>query len=275
MSAPLTTAQCGPESCPVPDGFFFLPPHLAGNAFLLSAFVLLIPFNIYLGVRHRTPLYALFFIAGLLLEAAGHLGRILLREDLTSRSFFTLYMICTTAGPTFVTAAIYVVLPHILAVYGERYCVIPSPLWIGLVFFGFGVFTLAFQIVGCIFSVDGISKPEVGGCPPMIFSSLSPLTRTVSQSSLRVGAQRLTGSPMQKMSQGINILLAGMGIQLLSLVAFFAVYYVFIFRLTRHHEWLDRTHESVYLSPRFRIFLLCETGHTCEFRKNDGSGLCW
>lgn len=211
--------SCGPDSCPVPGGFFILQPHLAGNAFLLSAFALLVPFNLYLGVHHRTPLYALFFITGLLLEAAGHLGRILLRDDMASRSYFTLYMICTSAGPTLITAAIYIVLPHILALYGDRYFVIPSPLWVGMVFFGFDVFTLAFQVVGCVFSAGGVSSPE--------------------------------------MKQGINILLAGMGIQVLSLVSFFAVYYFFIFRLTRHQEWLDSTHASIYLAPRFRVFLVC------------------
>ncbi|EJT80650.1 hypothetical protein GGTG_00644 [Gaeumannomyces tritici R3-111a-1] len=219
MASPLTMGPCGPDSCPVPGGFYYLQPHLPGNAFLLSAFALLVPFNLYLGVRHRTPLYGLFFISGLLLEAAGHLGRILLREDMASRSYFTLYMICTSAGPTFIAAAIYVVLPHILAVYGDRYFVIPSPLWIGMIFFGFNVFTLAFQVVGCVFSAGGLSGPE--------------------------------------MNQGINILLAGMGIQVLSLVSFFGVYYAFLFRLSRRQELLDNTHAPIYLAPRFRVFLVC------------------
>lgn len=215
----LTMASCGLESCPVPGGFVTAMPSLPGNVVLLAGFAAAIPISIYFGVRHGTPLYTLLFVAGILLEALGHIGNILLRDNLASRRFFTMHIMGSITGPTFISAAIYVVLPHVLSVYGERFCEIPSPLWLGLLFFGFAVFTLAFQIVGCVFSVDGISRPEMG--------------------------------------QGVNILLAGLGIQVTSLLLYFGIYYGFMIRLSRHHELLEQKHAYIYLSNRFKILLIC------------------
>ncbi|TLS23944.1 hypothetical protein PpBr36_08362 [Pyricularia pennisetigena] len=217
--AALTMHDCDINSCPVPSGFVNTTPHLPGNAVLLASFAMAIPINVYFGVRHETPLYTLLLVAGILLEIIGHIGNILLRDNLASRPFFTMYMVGSITGPTFIAAAVYAVLPHILSVYGTRFCEIPSPLWLGLLFFGFDVFTLAFQIVGCVFTVDGIARPE--------------------------------------MSQGVNILLAGLAIQVASLLLYFGVYYGFVSRISRHRNRLEEKHSHIYLSQRFRIFLVC------------------
>lgn len=153
--------DCDINSCPVPSGFVTTTPHLPGNAVLLASFAIAIPINVYFGVRYGTSLYTLLLVAGILLEIIGHIGNILLRDNLASRPFFTMHMVGSITGPTLIAAAIYAVLPHVLSVYGTRFCQIPSPLWLGLLFFGFDVFTLAFQIVGCVFTVDGIAMPEV------------------------------------------------------------------------------------------------------------------
>ncbi|KAI6500899.1 hypothetical protein MCOR13_005842 [Pyricularia oryzae] len=217
--AALTMYDCDINSCPVPSGFVTTTPHLPGNAVLLASFAIAIPINVYFGVRYGTPLYTLLLVAGILLEIIGHIGNILLRDNLASRPFFTMHMVGSITGPTLIAAAIYAVLPHVLSVYGTRFCQIPSPLWLGLLFFGFDVFTLAFQIVGCVFTVDGIARPE--------------------------------------MSQGVNILLAGLGIQVASLLLYFGVYYAFVSTITRHRNHLEEKHAHVYLTQRFRIFLLC------------------
>ena len=61
------------------------------------------------------------------------------------------------------------------------------------------------------------------------------------------------------MNQGTNILLVGLGIQLLSLAVFFGILYGFLAKMARNRHLIDRQHSytEVHQSSRFRVFLMC------------------
>lgn len=61
------------------------------------------------------------------------------------------------------------------------------------------------------------------------------------------------------MARGINILLAGLAMQLASIALFLAIYWYFVYKLHHRRYILDPTFQDVYLSPKFKIFLLCES----------------
>ncbi len=161
--ASLTPDDCTADTCPVPDGFFSSPPSQAGTAFFMAAFGVLATIHFFLGIRYRMLLYSAAMVSGLLLEIMGCVGRILLRGELANRTYFVVFFFGTTAGPTLISAAIYVVLPHYMTIYGSDVCVVSRPIYIGVLFLAFDVFTLAFQAIGCTFATDGITKAEV--CP--------------------------------------------------------------------------------------------------------------
>ena len=101
-------------------------------------------------------------VIGFMFEVMGYAGRVMLRFELANRTYFVIYLLGTIMGPTFLSAAIYLILPHILALYGIVGGSIASqPLWITMLFLALDIFTLAFQGVGCAFAVDGTSGPEV------------------------------------------------------------------------------------------------------------------
>lgn len=54
------------------------------------------------------------------------------------------------------------------------------------------------------------------------------------------------------------MLLAGLGMQLASGALFLAIYWYFVHKLHHRRYILDPAFEDVYLSPRFRAFLLCK-----------------
>src|SRR4051812_47405009 len=62
------------------------------------------------------------------------------------------------------------------------------------------------------------------------------------------------------MSQGANMLLTGMVIQLVGLVAFFVLLYAFFNKVTRYRHLIDLQHPNakVHQANRFRIFLICK-----------------
>lgn len=133
---------------------------------MLAAFAALIPINIFTGVRYKTPLYAVLTTLGLLLEVVGHAGKILLRSSPASDGRFLLYMIGTLWGPTFISAAVYLVLPHVMVLYGEQFSLIPEPIYCNIVFVALDIFTLAFQSIGIALSATSDTELEVCDTEP-------------------------------------------------------------------------------------------------------------
>lgn len=157
--------SCTVDTCPVPDGFLRSPPAAAGSLVLLAAFGVLVPLNLYTGARYRTALFSATLALGILLEVMGYVGRFLLASDVADRRYFVLFLLGTVTGPTIVSAAIYLVLPHIVGLYGKSVRFPWRPVYIGVGFLALDVFTLAFQAVGGAFAANGLSKVEVGWRP--------------------------------------------------------------------------------------------------------------
>jgi hypothetical protein len=168
--------DCTTATCPVDDGFLSSPPSLVGSSIFLSAFAVLIPINWWTGSRYNTPVYSSTIIAGLLLEVVGYVGRILLKSDAASVSSFVLYMLGTIMGPTFITSAIYQILPHVVVLYGKEFTLVSQPAYFGVFFMVFDLCTLTFQAAGVAFSITGATQDEVCSPLPIMLSALHMLT---------------------------------------------------------------------------------------------------
>lgn len=214
----IATGDCAADLCPVPTGFLWAQPSIVGNTVLLVAFGLLILANIFIAVRYRTTVYSTAIILGLGFEIMGYVGRVLLRDDLNSRSWFVLFVIGTVMGPTFISAGIFTVLPHVFVMYGKDVSLVSNPLYVGFFFLALDVFTIAFQAVGAAFTVSATT--------------------------------------VQGMHNGANVLAAGLALQILSLAAFFGLLYCFLYKLNRSRHSVDTRNSDIYLSARFKIFLL-------------------
>ena len=143
----------GCTTCPFPEGYLPYSPSTAGNAFLLAAFAALVPASLFLGYRHPALGFTLNFVTGLCLEVLGFAGRLLLGKDRESETFFTLYLLGSVLGKTAFASAVFVVLPHVLGVYGA------NPRRGARVAVGFGglfVVIVVLEIVGIAFAVFGI-----------------------------------------------------------------------------------------------------------------------
>lgn len=105
--------------------------------------------------------YSLTLVLGLLLEVMGYVGRLLLRSNLASTAYFLVFLLGTTVGPIFITMAVYSVLPHLLALYGDDVSIVPRPVWLNYFFAGLGSFTLFFHLLGSAFAAEGYNRLEV------------------------------------------------------------------------------------------------------------------
>ncbi|VUC24282.1 unnamed protein product [Clonostachys rosea] len=90
---------------------------LGGNSFFLAANALLLFPQVFFGLKHRTWGFSFGILSGLILEVIAYTGRILIHEG---NDQAVMQLVCVTIGPAFVSAAIYLCLARIIAVYGEH-----------------------------------------------------------------------------------------------------------------------------------------------------------
>ncbi|KAK7423099.1 hypothetical protein QQX98_001175 [Neonectria punicea] len=208
--------DCG-STCPAAGGFYSYDPNVGGNAVLLAAFAILTIVVPYLGYRSWTPLFSITLTMGLLAEVVGFVGRVLLHSTSDSRTYFFLFLLGTVLGPTFISASIFIILPHVLGIYGEP--VSPfKPLVAGLAFCSLIAVALAVELVGIIF---------------VAYESAS-----ISRSS------------------GVKITAAGLGIQAAMLLACSGLHFWFTLGLSTQRSSIDPRHSHVYTSPRFKRLLM-------------------
>lgn len=72
-------------------------------------------------------------------------------------------------GPMFITSAVHMTLPHILALYGSDLSIVPGPIWLRNFFMGWDIFTLAFEALGSAYTAESSSKEEVSSYPYQMY----------------------------------------------------------------------------------------------------------
>jgi len=92
----LNPMLCTSCTCPLEiDGYMLgymsYFPSLAGNALFAAVFGLCLLAQIYLGIRHKTWGYLISMSGGLILEIVGYIGRILMRDNMFTNSYFIMY----------------------------------------------------------------------------------------------------------------------------------------------------------------------------------------
>lgn len=83
-----TPSKCTINTCPSSFRQIQYTPNLAGNAFYLAVFCLILVAQIFFGIRHKTWGFLAGMIGGLALELLGYLARVMLHDNPFSDSWF-------------------------------------------------------------------------------------------------------------------------------------------------------------------------------------------
>ncbi|KAK0616288.1 RTA1 like protein-domain-containing protein [Immersiella caudata] len=211
--------DCTVELCQIGDGFASFQPAPVGNALMLAAFAVLIPVNIFTGIRYKTPLYASLIVTGLLVEILGHVAAVLLAANVTSHALFCVFMMGTLWGATLIGSANYLALPRVMVIYGREFSPVSKPVYCVAALSFSDVLALVLQSVGAAFASGGGTEIVV--------------------------------------SQGVQLLIAGLVLQLASLVFFLGAYWYFRIKLSHRRFSLDNKFSNIFTSSRFSSWLLC------------------
>jgi hypothetical protein len=213
-------SYCTYATCSVKEyGQLQYIPSLAGNALYLAIFGLFLVAQLFLGIRYRTWGYLVAMVGGIILEIAGYVGRILLHNNDFDFNNFIIYIVCLTMGPAFFSAAIYLVLARIIAVYGTGLSSL-KPRTITIVFIGCDFISLVLQATG--------------------------------------GAIASTSNDQAGTNLGVNIMIAGLSTQVASIFVFICLCTQIAWNVRRHNHKVNQNSRALRESFRFRLFLWCK-----------------
>jgi RTA1 like protein. len=120
MSIITRAFECTLKTCTLDYAMIHYIPTLAGNALFLALFSIAMVLHLVLGVWYRTYSYLIALGCGLLLEIIGYAGRINLHYDPFSFNAFLQYLICLTIAPAFICAGIYFCFSRVVIEYNGR-----------------------------------------------------------------------------------------------------------------------------------------------------------
>ncbi|CAI7616113.1 unnamed protein product [Penicillium pancosmium] len=211
--------DCTLATCPIDMAYINYQPNLAANILFLAIFGLFLIGQLAIGSRYRTWTYMVAMSAGLILEVAGYIGRVMMHSNPFEFNAFLLYLICLTIAPAFFTAAIYICLGRIVIIYGESISRI-RPRTYTIIFVTCDLIALILQAAG-------------GAITSIADSDQEDLSDT-----------------------GVNIMIAGLAFQVASLTLFIAMGLEFALRVRKAPEEMKNTFTaSIRRGWKWKAFL--------------------
>ncbi|KAL8739814.1 MAG: hypothetical protein Q9190_007419 [Brigantiaea leucoxantha] len=186
--------NCKVGTCPLDLASIHYVPSVVANAIFVSIFGLALLIHVPLGIRYRTWSFLAGLVGGLILEILGYYARLAMHSNPFKSDPFLLYIVTLTIAPCFLTASIYVCLSRIITVYGVEKARF-RPHTYTYIFIGCDIFSLVLQAVG--------------------------------------GAIADTADTHSATQNGINIMIAGLVFQVVSLTVFATLCADFAWRVVR------------------------------------------
>ncbi|EXJ91771.1 hypothetical protein A1O3_00321 [Capronia epimyces CBS 606.96] len=115
--------HCGrvSEACPVEASIYGYYPILGWNAFFAALFAVCFVANLALGLRYRTCTYMLAMSLACLAGCIGYIGRCLMHNNPYNITGFQIQICCLTLSPALNSAAIYLILKHLVLQFGREW----------------------------------------------------------------------------------------------------------------------------------------------------------
>ncbi|KAL4914838.1 RTA1 like protein-domain-containing protein [Aspergillus aurantiobrunneus] len=138
---------CTVETCPLSMASVEYIPLLWCQILFMAIFGAAAIAQLGLGIRYKTWTFMVAMVLGLIGEVVGYGGRVSLHDDPFNGDAFLQYLVALTLAPAFFTAAIYLTLSRIVVAYGEKISYF-KPRTYTITFITFDIIALVLQAVG-------------------------------------------------------------------------------------------------------------------------------
>ncbi|KAL5329471.1 hypothetical protein ACEPPN_002985 [Leptodophora sp. 'Broadleaf-Isolate-01'] len=210
--------SCTLSTCSLLNGQVRYQPNLGGNIFYIAIFSLAIFLQVLFGSWYRTWGYLVGLFCGLVLEIVGYAARVQMHYNPFTKGPFVMYLVALTIGPTFFTASIYLCLARIIVVYGEGNARFKPRTY--------AIFFIASDIISLVLQATG-------------------------------GAKASGADTYDTKQSGIHIMVAGLALQVISLVIFTTLCADLIYSVRKSPRSKDPRFQSIKSSHTFKLFLYC------------------
>ncbi|CZR69887.1 related to RTA1 domain protein [Phialocephala subalpina] len=213
----IPTPLCTLDTCSITQGQLQYDPSLAGNVFFAALFTFFLVMHLVLGLYYRTWTYSIGMVCGLITELCGYIGRVQMHYNPFIQTPFFMYLISLTIAPVFFCASIYVCFSRLITIFGSHHSRLRGRLLI-ILFILSDFLSLLLQAGGGAITViaDNFSFEHVG----------------------------------------INVVLAGLGLQVASLVIVLGLAADFSQRCWRKQDDLDEKFGVIRDRRYFKGFIL-------------------
>ncbi|RPA97967.1 RTA1-domain-containing protein [Choiromyces venosus 120613-1] len=210
--------DCNLDICPLQASFWDYRPSLALNCLLIALFGLSLLSHIGQGIKYKTWGFLISMFFGCIAEIVGYGGRVWAYSQPFEMNAFLMQICCLTIAPAFLCAGIYLCLSRIVMVFGAETSRIPPKAY-------------TYIFVTCDF-ISLCLQGAGGG-----------IASTLSQDN-------------KDPANGNNIMLAGLGFQVFTLVLFICLCAEYAYRVKTSTQEFDATHAKLRASRKFRAFLI-------------------
>lgn len=215
----LICTKITPE-CPIEYTIYDYLPSLGANGFFAGFFAVCFIVHVWLGILFRTKGYTIALTLGCVTSTLGYLGRIGLNLQPFNQIPFQIQVCCLIIAPAFNSAAIYLMLRHIVEIFGTRWSIL-RPKQYSIIFITADLISLILQGAG--------------------------------------GGLAATAGPenTSQMDLGNDVMMAGIAFQVVTLTIFAMLAVLFLVRRVRAHPThsLPQAALELWNGARFRWFL--------------------
>ncbi|KAI4211624.1 MAG: hypothetical protein LQ351_005665 [Letrouitia transgressa] len=214
--------NCKVGTCPLDLASIDYVPSLPGNIIFLAIFAIVLIIQVPFGIRYRTWSFLAGIIGGQVLEILGYVARVQMHDNPFKSDPFLLYIVTLTIAPCFLTASIYVCLSRVITVYGTDKARF-TPHTYTYIFIGCDIFSLVLQAVG--------------------------------------GALADTADTHSESQKGINIMIAGLAFQVVSLTVFIALCSDYAWSVVKkgRKSTAELASRLAGSPATFYLFMICES----------------
>ncbi|RGP69151.1 phospholipid-translocating atpase [Fusarium sporotrichioides] len=135
------------KECPIGYTVYGYRPSLWVNTLLASLFTIALFANIWLGIRFRLRAYAIVLSLGCMTQIVGYGARIGMYFLPFNAIPFQAQVCCLIIGPAFNSAAVYLMLKHVVALFGPEWSLLKPKLYT-IIFIGADIVSLVLQAAG-------------------------------------------------------------------------------------------------------------------------------
>lgn len=217
-----TDSECTKDTCPASGSIYGYAPSLAASIIFIVIFAVATIIFVVQGWKYRRTwlAFSIVFSLGCAMEFVGYIARLMLNNDPFSGTGFKLSVVLLTFAPAFMSGGIYLLLKHVCLAFDAQFSRLRPKLYTWIF--------VSCDIVSIILQAAG-------------------------------GAISAIADDKELLDIGVDIMIAGLAFQVITLVTFAVLAFDFFWTVRKNVNLLKPSSQHLMSNRMFRLFIAAAT----------------